>query len=166
MLLIHSSERELSVEFLFAARGLVQSPAAPRCFGPLSGNSKSATTDNRIVADNESQVASGSGAVANSAPAVTGSGNNVGGLTVEGNSGTIHLESVDPDVVISALNSVQNLASQTLAAAAQTTDKTNALFASLAESKQTEGAAQQNKYVLWAALAAIGLGALYLNRKA
>lgn len=152
-------ESDLSIEALRARRGIVeQRGPTHQCFGPASGNSDAQTTtnDNRVGAADAAQVATGSAITAKDEAIVqTGTNNNFGGLTISGGSGTVTLQSVDPDVVKKALETVEGLTSSTLAATQESQDKTNALLTSLAESKQTEGGSTTQKN-----LVALGVGAL------
>ncbi len=136
------------------------------CFNAGSGNTmQGPQTDARIALTDEAKLAEeGSTQATDNATVqnITGPDANIGGLSINGTQGEVHIESVDPAVVSRALESVEHLASTTLASASNSADKTNKLLADLAESKQTEGAAKKDQAVLLIALARLALAGVGL----
>lgn len=154
-------------------------------FGPSFSDSK--TTDSRVAATEDAQVAQGGGvsakdtavAATNRGQAQRGRGNTqvsvgdkssltVKGIDVSGAKGPVTVTTADPQVVTAALTTVKELAAGGAELVAQSTQQNNELLAKLAESKQTGGQSEVNKSNT--TIAVVGMlmvaGTLYfLNRK-
>ena len=142
------------------------------------------TTDSGNAADSNAQAvrdsAAASSATGTSAQAVNtrgdsnvttsaygGSGNiqSLGSTTVAGNKGDVTITTADPAVLRDALAQVTSLADGAARLFSTSQDKTNALVTTLAETKQTDGAAATNRNLVYVSLAALAvLGVVFYRR--
>ncbi len=96
-----------------------------------------------------------------------GSGNiqSLGSTTVAGNKGDVTITTADPAVLRDALAQVTSLADGAARLFSTSQDKTNALVTTLAETKQTDGAAATNRNLVYVSLAALTvLGVVFYRR--
>lgn len=159
-------------------------------FSPESSSTSVSTQTTRTLADNSQNAdsnaqavkdaASASSATGTSAQAVNtrgdsnvstsaygGAGNiqSLGSTTVAGNRGDVTITTSDPGVFRDALAQVTSLAQSNSNQLTATQDKTNALISSLAETKQTDGAAATNRNLVYVSVAALAvLGVVFYRR--
>ena len=141
--------------------------------GVSSSKSKASTTDNRIAATDQAQVVQGSAKLVEEGAVSVSEGSQVNTGLQLSNVGTGAVVNIGgADMLLEAnrdwLSSLSGFNDSLSAVAASGTDSLNAALASLkdlAESKQTDGESGKNNMLLYVALGAMALGAVYIVKK-